>query len=148
LSVVVRTKRKKQRPLSTVAMWLVLGLAVVFFLVRYGQELFLESDLRAKAATQRTVNQALRDENARLKANLQYFQSDKYVEQRAREDLNLRRPDENVLIPITSAQTPKSKDQSPPAPGNPAQSSVLSPQSSTTERPNWLRWFDLFSPGP
>jgi cell division protein FtsB len=122
-------------------MWLVLGLAVVFFLVRYGQELFLESDLRAKAATQRTVNQALRDENARLKANLQYFQSDKYVEQRAREDLNLRRPDEQVLIPIIQAQSPTSNVQASTTPARSA-------QNSPAERPNWLRWFDLFSPGP
>jgi cell division protein FtsB len=121
----------------------VLGLAAVFFLVRYGQELLMEHDLDYKIAVQRSSNSALADENARLAAALLYYQSDKYVEQRAREDLNLRRSDEEVLIPVgDSAQTSTMPPKSPP--GTSADSVQQAPQPS--DHPNWLKWLELFSP--
>jgi hypothetical protein len=128
-------------------MWMVLGLAVVFFLVTYGQQLFLEGDLKAKAAVQRTANQSLRDENARLKASLQYYQSDKYIEQRAREDLNLRRPDEHVLIPVApvAGSATRVPNQVPPPAPAPAQPT---PRADNVQKANWQRWLDLFSPSP
>src|SRR3954468_19249668 len=103
MSAIIRSKRRKGPPGSTTVLWLVLGLAITFFLVRYGQELLLAHDLTDKASAQRITNSKLSDENARLKSTLSYYQSDKYIEQRAREDLNLRRPEEEVLIPVESS---------------------------------------------
>src|SRR6476619_2329871 len=100
MSAVIKPKRFKKLPAATPALWVVLGLAAAFFLIRYGQEVLMEHDLNSKIAQQRIDNAKLADDNSRPEASLQYFQSDKYVEQRAREDLNLRRPDEEVLIPI------------------------------------------------
>src|SRR5437762_2300743 len=100
MSIVIRPKRFRRLPAATPALWAVLGLAMTFFLVRYGQEVLMEHDLNNKVVVQRSTNQKLADENARLQAALQYYGSDKYVEQRAREDLNLRRPDEEILIPV------------------------------------------------
>src|SRR6476620_6970265 len=105
MSAVIKPKRFKRLPAATPALWVVLGLAVAFFLVRYGQEVLMEHDLNSKIVAQRVANSRLADENTRLAASLQYYQSDKYVEQRAREDLNLRRPDEEVLIPIGDQPT-------------------------------------------
>src|SRR5215207_959496 len=101
MSVVVKTNRTAHNPSPATAVLGALGfMVVVFFLVTYGQQLLLEHDLKAKAAAQRIANSALRDENVRLNASLLYYKSDKYIEQRAREDLNLRRPEEEVIIPI------------------------------------------------
>ncbi|HYP38903.1 MAG TPA: septum formation initiator family protein [Chloroflexia bacterium] len=143
MSVVVKTNRGKHKPVSTTALWLVLGLAVTFFLVRFGQELLLEHDLKAKAAAQRSANSATRDENTRLEAALEYYRSDKYIEQRAREDLNLRRPDEEVLIPVSVAPANTIGDSSIPATPQEAPPSI-----APSEPANWQKWLDLFSPPP
>ncbi|MBF6613320.1 MAG: septum formation initiator family protein [Chloroflexi bacterium] len=144
MSAVIRTRRNnKHRSLSTTALWLVLGLAVLFFIVRYGQELLLEHSLNDQVAVQRVQNAALRDDNSRLAAKLQYYLSDKYIEQRAREDLNLRRPDEQVLIPINAAPSASQGTIT----GVP---SAQQPITETTVPPaeaNWQKWLDLFSSG-
>src|SRR5438552_17491490 len=105
MSAIVKAKHAKSKPISTTALWLVLGLAVTFFLVRYGQELLLEHSLKDQAGLQRRENSALADDNNRLNALLQYYQSDRYIEHRAREDLNLRLKDETVLIPLVTAES-------------------------------------------
>ena len=145
MSAVLRSKRGKPKPVSTAALWLVLGLALLFFVVQYGQQLLLEHELKGKAATQRVANAQLRDQTLRLKASLEYYQSDKYVEQRAREDLNLRRADEEVLIPIAVIPGEKALIGGDPL----TSASGTTPIESTPEpRPNWLRWFDLFAASP
>lgn len=132
-------------PASTAALWLVLSLAAIFFLVSYGQELLLANKLTEQSEAQRIANAALGDENTRMQALLHYYQSDKYVEQRAREDLNLRRPDEEVLIPVDplttdgQAASPGVNSSAPPAEAAP---------TPPTELANWQKWFDLFRPGP
>ena len=147
MSVVVKIGHRKAGPGSTIAMWMVLGVAVLFFLVRFGQEWLLEHELETKAAEQRIANARLRDENTRLKAALQYYLSDKYIEQRAREDLNLRRADEEVLIPVVVGAA---------GAGQGVEGELLAPSPSTgqTETPtgdrppqaNWQKWLDLFKP--
>src|SRR3954470_15547766 len=142
MSAVVKNRSRNNLPVSTTALWLVLGLAVTFFLVNYGQELLLANELNAKSEEQRVVNSRLSDENTRLQAMLLYYQSDKYVEQRAREDLNLRRSDEEVIIPIgdqTPADTSTTRLQPPSSDG-------ATPPASAADQPNWQRWLDLFSP--
>lgn len=141
MSVVVKTNRGRHKPVSTTALWLVLGLAVIFFLVRFGQELLLEHDLKAKASAQRIANAAVRDENTRLEAALEYYRSDKYIEQRAREDLNLRRPDEEVLIPVNVAPAAPIGDSAIPITPQEAP-----PSTAPSEPANWQKWLELFNP--
>lgn len=142
MSAVIKPKRFKKLPAATPAMWVVLGLAAAFFLVRYGQEVLMEHDLNGKIAAQRIANARLADENTRLAAGLQYYQSDKYVEQRAREDLNLRRPDEEVLIPVGDTTTSNGNT----ATQQPASSDSDNSPAASGDQPNWQRWLDLFSP--
>ena len=143
MSAVIKPRRLKKLPASTPALWLVIGLAVAFFLVRYGQEVLLEHDLNAQIAGQQLANAALTEENARLEAHLQYALSDKYVEQRAREDLNLRRPDEEVLIPVDGGTAEAGASAMPPSDATgPATGEAL----PAVEQPNWERWFGLFAP--
>lgn len=152
MSAVIKSRRLKKIPAATPALWAIIMLAIFFFLVRYGQELFMQHDLNVKIAAQRSANSALADENARLAAALQYYQSDKYVEQRAREDLNLRRPDEEVLIPIGD-QPQASPDTTTARPEDSAGTTgttgtTQSPAGNgDAEKPNWQKWFELFTPG-
>lgn len=145
MSAVIKPRRFKKIPASTPAMWAIIVLAAVFFVVRYGQEVWLQQELNGKIAAQRNTNSALADENARLAASLQYYQSDKYVEQRAREDLNLRRADEEVLIPIGDQPQSTAGTTSTQAP-NLATSNLVATASPDTEKPNWQKWFELFGP--
>ena len=145
MSAIIRSRGRKGLPGSTTALWLVLGLAVTFFLVRYGQELLLAHDLNDRAGAQRIANGKLRDENTRLKALLGYDQSDKYIEQRAREDLNLRRPEEEVLIPVEA--TPEAAA----AGSTLTLSDTQRVESEPTPSPavaNWEKWLDLLSAAP
>lgn len=141
MSVVARISRGKNRSVSTTAISVVLGLFVILFLVRFGQELLLEHELTDKATLQRHTNALLKDENMRLKASLQYFQSDKYIEQRAREDLNLRGANEEVLIPTgldDAGNNGGGINATKPEPAVPAQNA---------EKPgNAQKWFQLFQP--
>jgi cell division protein FtsB len=143
MSAVIKSRRLKKLPASTPALWLVIGLAVTFFLVRYGQEVLLEHDINSNIAEQQRTNAALADENARLEAHLQYTLSDKYVEQRAREDLNLRRADEEVLIPVDGTTASAGTLPLPTAEGG---TELSGAGESTGRQPNWERWFGLFAP--
>jgi cell division protein FtsB len=148
MSAVIKTRRRKNPSILTLVTWVVLGFFAIFFLVSYGQELLLAHDLNEKAAVQRQENALARDDNARLKAQLQYDQSDKYIEQRAREDLNLRRPEEEVVIPVYTApggEAAQGQGQGM-TPGTPAgQRATARP---TPEEANWQKWLDLFNPSP
>ncbi len=132
-------------------MWLVFGLATIFFLVIYGQQLLLEHDLKERIAVQRSQNSAIDDANTRLKSSLIYYQSDKYLEQRAREDLNLRRADEEVLIPIKEEAPPPQVSASRSGQSGEDERASVQVQENTTpgqtpERSVWQHWLALFSP--
>jgi cell division protein FtsB len=141
MSAVIKTNRTRKLPVSAPALWIVLGLAASLFLVRYWQQVLQEHSLDEQIVLQSRSNQQMTDENQRLQASLQYYQSDKYVEQRAREALNLRRPNEEVLIPIGGTGT-QSPDRSAGAQGagNAGGQDQAQPQSEE----NWQRWFGLF----
>lgn len=143
MSAVIKPRRLKKLPVSTPALWIVLGLAATFFLVRYGQEVLLEHDINAQVSEQQRINAALTEANARLEADLQYVLSDKYVEQRAREDLNLRRPDEEVLIPVEAGGA---ASVSAPLATTPGRQAGAAGDSAPRTQPNWERWMGLFAP--
>lgn len=142
MSAAVKTHQPRKFSVSVPALWIVLGLAAALFLLRYGQEVLMQHDLEGKIAAQARINAAMLDENNRLRSSLEYYQSDKYIEQRAREDLNLRRADEEVIIPIGGNTTQ-------PQTGQPESGSGEAPDGAsagTEEEANWERWFGLFSP--
>ena len=148
MSIVIKTRRAKPKTWSTSIMWLVFGLAAIFFLVIYGQQLLLEHDLKERITIQRAENTALEDVNTRLKSSLLYYQSDKYIEQRAREDLNLRRADEEVLIPIKEQVIPSTSSDDEIPMGDPAPNQLQdnTVHESANEIPIWQAWLTLFSP--
>ncbi len=144
MSAVVKAGHSGQKPSRATIVLVALGFTVVvFFLVTYGQQVLMEHSLKDKASAQRAANNALSDENTRLKASLLYYQSDKYIEQRAREDLNLRRPEEEIIIPIRV--TPNPTDGKPKAVEAPIVTQPARPVNDE-KAPNWEKWLNLFSP--
>lgn len=144
MSAIVKKVRAGQKHSPATAVLVALGfVVVVFFLLTYGQQLLMEHGLKEKAASQRIANAALSDENNRLRSSLLYYQSVKYIEQRAREDLNLRRPEEEIIVPIRVA--PDTSAGNPPAVETPVPT-VPTNASTDTETPNWEKWLNLFAP--
>lgn len=139
---VVKISRGRNRSISTTAVSVVLGLFVVLFLVRFGQEVLLEHELNDKVAVQRHANAQLKDANARLKAGLQYYESTKYIEQRAREDLNLRGQKEEVLIPTGLDTTAGAQGSS--TSGDVSEAKNATPAASLEKATNTEKWFQLF----
>ncbi len=143
MSAVIKTNRTRKLPVSAPALWIVLGLAASLFLVRYWQQVLQEHSLNEQIVLQSRSNQQMTEENQRLQASLQYFQSDKYVEQRAREALNLRRPNEEVLIPIGGTGT-QSADGSGGVGAQGAGNAGATEKSQPQTDENWQKWFGLF----
>ena len=143
MSAVIKTNRTRKLPVSAPALWIVLGLAASLFLVRYWQQVLQEHSLDEQIVLQSRSNQQMLEENQRLQASLQYFQSDKYVEQRAREALNLRRPNEEVLIPVGGTGT-QSADGSGGVGAQGSGSAGASETSQPQAEGNWQKWFGLF----
>ena len=143
MSAVIKTNRTRKLPVSAPALWIVLGLAASLFLVRYWQQVLQEHSLDEQIVLQSRSNQQMLEENQRLQASLQYFQSDKYVEQRAREALNLRRPNEEVLIPVGGTGT-QSADGSGGVGAQGSGSAGASETSQPQAEGNWQKWVGLF----
>jgi cell division protein FtsB len=143
MSAVIKTNRTRKFPVSAPALWIILGLAASLFLVRYWQQVLQEHSLDEQIVLQSRSNDQMSDENQRLQASLQYYQSDKYVEQRAREDLNLRRPNEEVLIPVGGNGT-QSTIAKASTNRSGTQSNSVTDATQTLQADNWQQWFSLF----
>lgn len=142
MTAAIKTTKQRRFSYSAPALWAVLIVAGVLFLYRYGEEVFREHGLNAQIAVQQRVNAEMRDENQRLQAALEYYLSDKYIEQRAREDLNLRRADEEVLIPIGNIGSAAQ----PQADASTAGATGTGDAAASEQKPNWQQWFELFGP--
>ena len=73
----------------------------------------------------------LTEQERELRKQLEYFQSDEYVEKIARDKLLLAKPGETVLL------LPKSQTQN-------NQQLTISNQQSFDDLPNWQKWAKLF----
>jgi cell division protein FtsB len=143
MSAVIKTNRTRKFNVSAPALWIILGLAASLFLVRYWQQVLQEHSLDEQIALQSSANAQMTDENQRLQASLQYYQSDKYVEQRAREDLNLRRPNEEVLIPVGGTGTQTTGADQDNGQAN-AGSGTAPDATQIRQADNWQQWLSLF----
>lgn len=74
---------------------------------------------------------ALQAEQAQLEKELEYAQSDAYVEQAARTELKWSKPGETVIVPIDVSETPVPEDMAPPPLGAPTPE--VSPKSRWEE---------------
>lgn len=117
----------------------------------FAREVVQAQSLANQATLARQQNDVLAESNRKLARDLQYYQSDAYAELRARTDLNMRRPDEQIVLPILQP-TPAPGTDSPqtaaaPAPTAPAaqdQSATHNPPAALDNGRNWDHWLALF----
>ncbi len=112
---------------------LLAGLAAVGLLtLSFGRMLIARYELGERTEAARREIAALQAENASLRQELAYWQSDEGVERLAREELGWARPGETGVV-VVGADSPKAWA---PAPRPPREAA-----------PNWQRWWQLFFGG-
>ncbi|HMA35988.1 MAG TPA: septum formation initiator family protein [Chloroflexia bacterium] len=124
----------------------------LYFGYSFAREVVQAQRLANQAELGRQANERIAAENRKLARDLQYYQSDAYVELRARTDLNMRRPDEQIVLPVLPAD-PNGAAPSGAAPPDSvtAPRGIVPPPNVAAESAarNWDRWFSLFRrPGP
>ncbi len=134
--IAIATERRFRRSSASFAMLILLAIGI-YFVVGFAKEVVHGQQLSASVAAQNQSNAALTQDNERLREQVQYYQSDDYVELAAREGLNLRKPDQMVILP--NIATPGPGQHSSIRPATPASSPDQAPPQS-----NWQRWFSLF----
>ncbi|OGC92475.1 hypothetical protein A2899_02520 [Candidatus Amesbacteria bacterium RIFCSPLOWO2_01_FULL_49_25] len=104
--------------------WIIIGLGVVMT-VRLGSNVWrLYKAGDRVGETEAELAQAL-VEQAELKKQLEYVQTDEFVEREAREKLGLGKPGEVVVILPTPAELPSAK-------------------TSEGRQANWRKWWELY----
>lgn len=112
---------------------LVLALITLSLVVSFGEQVVQGARMEQQRRDLEDEVAQLRAERDLLDAGAAYAESDVYVEQRAREMLNLARQGDTVILP----QLP------PPAPtATPAPQALPLPPAE----PNWLKWWRAFFP--
>jgi cell division protein FtsB len=103
-----------------------------YFIVGFARVTLAGYRMRALKAELETQVAELQDDIAALQEQLEYVQTDEYVEQAAREELKLTRPGDHVVVPLFRGE-------------------IVSPEvdrTSFTEpdrtQPPWRAWWALF----
>ncbi len=133
--VMVATERRFRRSSASFAMLILLAIGI-YFVVGFAKEVVHGQQLSADVSAETQSNADLQQANARLQEQKQYYQSDGYVEQAARDGLNLRKPNETIILPILPTPSAGDHSSSPPPAANAA--------TSPPPKANWQRWFSLF----
>jgi cell division protein FtsB len=100
-------QRLLAKPVYTAIAALVLLFALFFCYQLFGQ-MFKGRELSSELDAQVQQNEKLQTQQSELKSKLEYYKSggyDEYAEQRAREDLNLSREGDVVLLPVPVTDT-------------------------------------------
>ena len=106
-----------------------------YFLVAFGEQAWKARQLDAEVAQSQAAVDDLTAQQQALQGQLKEYSSDQYlayVESTAREDLNLSRPGEKVMLVRWVGGAPAAPSPSPTAAAK-----------STTEA-NWDKWLQLF----
>src|SRR3954454_20330766 len=98
--------RSARRNLGTQLLMLLVVLTGLYFGYSFAREVVQAQRLAAQAEASRQQNEDLAAQNRKLARDLQYYQSDAYAELRARTDLNMRRKDETIILPVLPAGGP------------------------------------------
>jgi len=112
-----------------------IGLAIVGGLVwGFGQQLALARQIRAEEMRLERRVEAEQARNEDLVAELEYVQSDEYVERWAREERKMARPGEIAVVVVTDS------DEAPAADAQPT------PTPTPEAQPFWVELWELIFP--
>ncbi len=123
--------KKLEQPQIRRISWLVWGILIVLMVVlisAFAQALKLNATLREKVATLEPLLAEQQNRNSTLQAQLEYVQSDAYVEAWAQEKAGMTRPGETLVVPLAATMTPT------PTP-------FPTPTPVSTPVPFWLQWW-------
>jgi cell division protein FtsB len=139
--------RSARRNLGAQLVMILVVLIGLGFGYSFAREVVQAQHLAGQAEASRQENERIAAENRKLQRDLQYYQSDAYAELRARTDLNMRRPDEQVILPVlpdgeTTITAPDTDMAAQPA--SAAANPVAAAPGVATGR-NWDRWLALFA---
>ncbi len=124
--------KSKQPTLRRISwlMWGTLAVVIVLLISAFGQALTLNATLREKVATLEPLLAEQQRLNTTLEAQLEYVQSDAYVEAWAQERAGMARPGETLVVPLAATPTP-----------TPTPPPVLTPIVTPTPEPFWVQWW-------
>jgi cell division protein FtsB len=129
-NVVANLRRMRGR--LVIVLVLIVG---AYFLVAFGEQAWKARQLQGEVAERQSAVNDLTAQKQQLQTQLDQYSSDQYlsfVEQKARQDLNLSRPGEKVLlVRWTGSATPI-----------PAAAATATPEPA--HKANWDKWLDLF----
>ena len=143
---------RRGRTWGAQVLMLALVLVGLGFGYSFAREVVQAQRLANQGEVSRQANEALAAGNRKLARDLQYYQSDAYAEMRARTDLNMRLPNEQIVLPVLTSTLPTTvAGANGAASGTPAAQSsapVLSAPGDTslarTTGRAWDRWAALF----
>jgi cell division protein FtsB len=126
----VVTTLHRMRGRLVIVLVLIVG---AYFLVAFGEQAWKARQLEGEVAERQSAVNDLTAQRQQLQTQLDQYSSDQYlafVEQKARQDLNLSRPGEHVLlVRWTGGVSPTPVATATPEPPHQA---------------NWDKWLDLF----
>ncbi len=126
-------ERRFKRTTPQFAM-LLLAVVGIYFVLNFGNEVVRAQVIATQIAQTERDTSTEQLQNARLREQLDYYKSDAYAEQEARDSLNLRKPGETIIIPILPSPAANQPGSSPPA----------AQQAAAPTEQNWQRWLNLF----
>ncbi|MDX9953719.1 MAG: septum formation initiator family protein [Anaerolineae bacterium] len=125
--------KKSETPTIRRISWLVWGMMAVLMIMlisAFAHALTLNATLREKVATLEPLLEQQQDLNATLQAQLEYVQSDAYIEAWAQEQAGMARPGETLVVPLAATMTP-----------TPTPLPELTPSTPPASQPFWVQWW-------
>lgn len=122
---------------SRVVAWFLAGFAV-YLMILFGSLVVQSYHMEQQVAVQEQAIQQLTAEQQALKDRLAFVKSDAAVELRARDQLDMARPDEVVLQLTVLEPTP-----TPPITSTDTLATTPLPRVEDDPTPNWRRWWNV-----
>ncbi|MBN1922041.1 MAG: septum formation initiator family protein [Anaerolineae bacterium] len=125
--------KKTETPTIRRISWLVWGMMAVLMIIlisAFAHALTLNITLREKVATLEPLLEQQQNLNATLQAQLEYVQSDAYIEAWAQEQAGMARPGETLVVPLAATMTP-----------TPTPPPEITPNVSPQTQPFWVQWW-------
>jgi cell division protein FtsB len=130
-------KKEKQNRFTQRASWLLWGLLAGLLMVlasAFAKTWQTGQALKAELATLEPMVTAAMAEQATLEAELDYVQSDAYVEEWSLTEARMTRSGETLVIPVIASPTPTPTATPTPEPS-------AAPTVAPTAAPFWARWW-------
>jgi cell division protein FtsB len=132
------SKTKRHRTLAfTQIVTIVVATMAISMIVDFGRKATANYRIRREEIGLEQEVAAERDKHEELLARREYVQTDKYVEQVAREELKWVRQGEIVIVPVPITRQPLPTPGTPPAPARLLESEL-----------HWQKWWALFFDRP